>query len=186
MSLACIITAVFQFVQISGNPTLSGGIRVILGYIEVSWTFFKVLSFLNAKCLISFFPPLLKASVSLFVCNLLVIVTYFYKVFRQRDIEEMPTTTHNRSQEMYETDRPSQQPIPLGNEEYATPINFTEISGAYFTDPILTSNEDSKINGERLQATVTSWLTIVISRFRNRGHGYCANGFDTHAYLFKN
>ena len=63
----------------------------------------------------------------------------------------MPTI-HNHSQEMYETDRP-------------TPINFTEISGAYFTDPILTSNEgDSKINSERLQATVTSWLTIVISR----------------------
>ena len=90
------------------------------------------------------------------MCNLLVIVTYFYQVFRQRDIEEMPATD-NRSQEMYETDRPSQRPMPLGNEEYVTPINFTEISGAYFTDPILTSNEeDFKINGERLQATTTS------------------------------
>lgn len=97
--------------------------------------------------------PFLKASVSLFVCNLLVIVTYFYQVFRQRDIEEMPTT-QNRSQEMYETDRPSQQPTPLGSGEYVTPVNFTEISGAYFTDPISTSNEeDSKINSERLQAT---------------------------------
>jgi len=128
MSLACIITAVFQFVQTPGNTT--GQVRVLFGYIE--------------------------ASVSLFVCNLLVIVTYFYQVFRQRDIEEMPTTD-NRSQDMYETDRPSQQPIPLGNEEYVTPINFTEISGAYFTDPIMNSSEgDSKINSERLQATETS------------------------------
>jgi len=128
MSLACIITAVFQFVQAPWNA--NGQIRVVLGYIE--------------------------ASVSLFVCNLLVIVTYFYQVFRQRDIEEM-STTQNPSQEMDETDRPSQRPIPLGSEEYVSPINFTEISGAYFTDPILTSNEeDSKINSERLQATVTS------------------------------
>ena len=106
----------------------------------------------------SIFFSILKASVSLFVCNLLVIVTYFYQVFRQRDIEleEIPNT-QNRSQEMYETDRSSQRPIPLGSEEYVTPINFTEISGAYFTDPILTSNEeDSKINSERLQATATS------------------------------
>ena len=76
---------------------------------------------------------------SLLVCNLLVIVTYFYRIFRQRDIEEMPLTTHNRSQEMYETDRTSQRPTPLATEEYVTPFNFTEISGAYFnTDPILT------------------------------------------------
>lgn len=105
--------------------------------------------------------PFLKASVSLFVCNLLVIVTYFYRVCRQRDIEERdveenPTTNHP-SQEMLEADRTSQRPIPLGSEEYVTPINFTEISGAYFTDPILASGEgDSKINSEQLQATVSS------------------------------
>lgn len=100
----------------------------------------------------------LKGSVSLFVCNLLVIVTYFYKVFRQTDIEERDTveeipTTHNRSQEMYETDRTSQRPPPVGTEEYVTPINFTEISGAYFTDS--SDGEVSKTNGERLQATAT-------------------------------
>ena len=77
----------------------------------------------------------------------------------------MPTTTHDRPQEMYETDHTSQRPNPVGTEENVTPINFTEISGAYFTDPILTFDEgDSKINSERLQATVTSWLAIVISR----------------------
>ena len=105
------------------------------------------------------FKFFLKSSVSLFVCNLLVIVTYFYKVFRQRDIEERDIeeipTTHTRSQEMYETDRSSQRPAPVGTEEYVTPINFTEISGAYFTDSF--DGEDSnKTNGERLQATVTS------------------------------
>lgn len=73
----------------------------------------------------------------------------------------MPTT-QNRSQEMYETDRPSQQPTPLGSGEYVTPVNFTEISGAYFTDPISTSNEeDSKINSERLQATDWPLLSHV-------------------------
>lgn len=97
---------------------------------------------------VSFNSIFLKASVSLFVCNLLVVVTYFYQVFRQRDIEEMPTTD-NRSQAMYETDRTSRRPTPVGTEEYVTPINFTEISGAYFTDSILASRSDggdSKIN----------------------------------------
>jgi hypothetical protein len=84
--------------------------------------------------------------VSLFVCNLLVIVTYFYQAFRQRDIEgrdiEETPTTHNRSQEMQETDRTSQRPTPLDTEEHVTsPINFTEISGAYFTDPISSFDE---------------------------------------------
>ena len=51
MSLACIITAVFQFVQISGNATVTGGLRVVLGYIEVSCS----VIFLNAQCLIQFF-----------------------------------------------------------------------------------------------------------------------------------
>jgi len=128
VSLACIVTTVFQFVPTSRKGT--GEIRIILGYLE--------------------------GSVSLFVCNLLVIVTYFYKVFRQRDIEEMPTT-HNRSQEVYEADRTSRHPIPMGTREYITPITFTEISGAYFTDPILISRidgGDSKINSEWLQATV--------------------------------
>lgn len=105
----------------------------------------------------SFIFFFLKGSVSLFVCNLLVIVTFFYQVFRQRDIEQIPTTD-NRSQEMYEADRTSRRPTPVGTEEYVTPINFTEISGAYFTDSILASRSDggdSKINSERLQATVT-------------------------------
>jgi len=81
------------------------------------------------------------------VCNLLVIVTYFYQIFRQRDLEERDIeetpTTHNSSQEMYETDRTSQRSTLLGTEaeDYATSINLTEISGAYFTDPISTFDE---------------------------------------------
>lgn len=72
---------------------------------------------------------------SLIVCNLLVIVTYFYKVFRQQMVT-LETHTHNHSQEMYETGR---APIPLDTEEYVTSVNLTEISGAYFTDPITAS-----------------------------------------------
>ena len=98
---------------------------------------------------------------SLFVCNLLVIVTYFYQIFRQRDLEERDVeetpTAHNSSQEMYETDRTSQRPTPLGSEDYTTSNNLTEISGAYFTDPVSTFDEgDSNINSEQLQATVAS------------------------------
>jgi len=129
MSLACIVTTVFQFVP-TRKTTIE--IRVILGYLE--------------------------GSVSLFVCNLLVVVTYFYQVFRQRDIEEIPTTD-NRSQEpeMHQTDRTSRRPTPMGTEEHVTPINFTEISGAYFTDPIFTFDErDPKTNSERLQANMTT------------------------------
>jgi hypothetical protein len=107
----------------------------------------------------NFFTPFLKGSVSLFVCNLLVFVTYFYQIFRQRDLEERDIeetpTTHNSSQEMYETDRTSLRSTTLGTEDYATSINLTEISGAYFTDPISTFDErGTKINSEQLQETV--------------------------------
>jgi hypothetical protein len=154
VSLACIVTTVFQFVPTSWEPTAE--IRIILGYLEVSCHFKCKMSLLNFPP-----PPFLKGSVSLFVCNLLVIVTYFYRIFRQRDIEERDIeetpTTHNSSQEMYETDRTSQRPTPLGTENYATSINLTEISGAYFTDPISTFDEGgTKINSEQLQTTVTS------------------------------
>jgi len=136
MSLACIVTTAFQFVPSSWKTTIE--IRIVLGYLE--------------------------GSVSLFVCNLLVIVTYFYQVFRQRDIEEIPTT-HNRSQEpeMYESNT-SRRPTPVGAEEHVTPIEFTEISGAYFTDPISTFDEgDSKLNGERLQVNEEATVTITSS-----------------------
>lgn len=153
VSLACIVTTVFQFVPTSWEPTVE--IRVIIGYLEVSCYFTKMQN-------VSFnFFSLFKGSVSLFVCNLLVIVTYFYQIFRQRDLEERDVeetpTTHNSSQEMYETDRTSQHPTPLGSEDYTTSNNLTEISGAYFTDPISTFDEgDSNINSEQLQATVAS------------------------------
>ena len=90
----------------------------------------------TSKCQTLSFP---KGGVSLIVCNLLVIVTYFYKVYRrQRDVEEV--STHNHSGEMRETDRtprPTPRPTPssLGTEEL-TSVNLTDVSVAYFTDPI--------------------------------------------------
>jgi len=114
MSLACITTTVFQF-------------------LPETWKQMRIIS------------PYLEGGVSLIVCNLLVIVTYFYKVYRrQRDVEEV--STHNHSGEMRETDRtPSLTPRPtpssLGTEEL-TSVNLTDISVAYFTDPISSNGEE--------------------------------------------
>ncbi|KAF8806897.1 hypothetical protein BYT27DRAFT_7101075 [Phlegmacium glaucopus] len=109
MSMSCIATTVFLFAPETWEPA-RGNIRVILGYLE--------------------------GSVSLIVCNLLVIVTYFYKVFRQERVTETPV--HSQPQEMSETDRTS----PLHLEEYVTTFNLTEISGAYFTEPTPMSRSD--------------------------------------------
>ena len=96
----------------------------------------------NVKLILSF---LLKGGVSLIVCNLLVVVTYFYKVLRQqRDVEEEEVPAPDGPQDMSEIDRAT-LPTPtrgVGTEQHVTSVNFTEISGAYFTDPILTSRPD--------------------------------------------
>jgi hypothetical protein len=95
----------------------------------------------------------LKGGVSLIVCNLLVIVTYLYQVFRQQRDIEVPTQTS--PQEMSETDRTTRPiPSPVGTGEL-TPVSLTEISGAYFTDPISAPRSDDeeshKTNSEGLK-----------------------------------
>lgn len=98
----------------------------------------------------------LKGGVSLIVCNLLVIVTYFYKVFRQQrdvDVEEVPMQTP--PQEMSETDRTTRPTASLVGTGESTSVNLTEISGAYFTDPISAPRSDDgeshKMNSEGLK-----------------------------------
>jgi len=91
------------------------------------------------------------------VCNLLVIVTYFYKVFRQqRDIEEVPTT-QILPPEMHEAEGTTVQPTltPVATEENVTSIDLTEISGAYFTDSIPPSSSDGESYKTNSEADVT-------------------------------
>ena len=82
---------------------------------------------------------LTKGCVSLIVCNLLVIVTYFYKVFRQERVTETPT--HSRTREMSEIDRTGDS-NPLHTEGYETTLNLTEISEVYDTEHTLASRSD--------------------------------------------
>lgn len=130
MSLSCFATSAFQIGPVSWEPG-RGFIRILLGYFEVR----QRNSYITLSSLTT---SILKGGISLTICNLLVVVTYFYTVtHKQSTVPQVSVEEPKTSPIIPTMTRPSSQPVVVSHNpsmgSVITPLTLTEISGAYLT-----------------------------------------------------